>query len=81
MLTDLIFVFLIAILVGSLLMFYRLWRERQLIEGSILDLQLLILMIWSQVNAKVGLEANHVVVPMTAPMVPVMAPGEQAKEV
>ena len=34
MLTDLIFVFLIAILVGSLLMFYRLWRERQLIRGE-----------------------------------------------
>lgn len=34
MLTDLIFVFLIAILVGSLLMFLRLWRERQLIRGE-----------------------------------------------
>ena len=34
MLADLIFVFLCAIVVGSILMFIRLWRERQLIRGE-----------------------------------------------
>ena len=39
MLADLIFVFLCAIVVGSILMFIRLWRERQLIRGEYTQIQ------------------------------------------